>query len=133
MSTQAEWRAAVLEVRDTVATVLGVDPARLSRNTSFVDDLGIDARRSAELRYAIGQRFGIELSKVDAKQLGTIGDLTRFVQAHRASASSGGVAPGISSGVSPGVSSGVSSGVSPGVSPGGSGRSSRARPVSKHR
>jgi acyl carrier protein len=42
--------------------------------------LCVDAKQSAKLRRALQEEFGVEVPKVEAKELATVGDLTRFIQ-----------------------------------------------------
>jgi acyl carrier protein len=80
VSTLTGWRSIVERVRQVAAEDAGVDPATLSKGTSFVDDLHIDAKQSAKLRRALQEEFGVEVPKTEAKQLATVGDLTRYIQ-----------------------------------------------------
>jgi acyl carrier protein len=81
VSTLTDWRSIVDRVRQVVAAEAGVAAGTLTKSTSFVDDLHIDAKQSARLRRALQEEFGVEVPKAEAKQLATVGDLTRFVQA----------------------------------------------------
>lgn len=80
MSTLTGWRSIVDRVRQLAAAEAGVDAATLNKTTSFVDDLRIDAKQSAKLRRALQEEFGVEVPKAKAKQMATVGDLTRFIQ-----------------------------------------------------
>ena len=83
MTTLADWRAMVVRVRELTAEQVDGDSAAISRKTSFVDDLALDARQSARLRRALQDEFGVEIPKTDAKDLATVGDLTRYIEARR--------------------------------------------------
>ena len=82
MTTLTDWRAMVARVRELTAEQVDGEAA-ISRKTSFVDDLALDARQSARLRRALQDEFGVEIPKTDAKDLATVGDLTRYIEARR--------------------------------------------------
>lgn len=62
-----------------------VDPEAVTRETSFVDDLGADSLDIVELTMALEEEFSLsEVSDEELKKIVTVGDLvdyvTRFVQ-----------------------------------------------------
>ena len=64
-----------------VSEQFGVDKDRLSRDTSFVDDLNADSLDVVELSMTIEDEFGIgEISEEDLKNIKTRGDLVDYVE-----------------------------------------------------
>ena len=81
MSTLTDWRVVIARVRELAADITGSDLATITKRTDLVDDLGMDAKQAAQLRRALQDEFEIEIPKADAKQLTTVGDLIRYVEA----------------------------------------------------
>lgn len=57
-----------------------VDPETVTRETSFVDDLGADSLDIVELTMALEEEFSLsEVSDDDLKKIVTVGDLVDYV------------------------------------------------------
>jgi acyl carrier protein len=57
-----------------------VDPEAVTRETSFVDDLGADSLDIVELTMALEEEFSLsEVSDDDLKKIVTVGDLVDYV------------------------------------------------------
>lgn len=64
-----------------VATHYEVDMGRLSANTSFISDLGLDSLDMTEMVIELEAEFGIVIPDVDASEMNTIGEAAgRIVQ-----------------------------------------------------
>lgn len=63
------------EVIDIVAEQLGVDPAEVTEEKSFVEDLNADSLDLTELIMTFEEHFGLEISEDDAEKLKTVGDV----------------------------------------------------------
>lgn len=70
------------EVKKVVAEQLGVSDAEITREASFVDDLGADSLDTVELVMALEEAFSIEIPDEDAEKIKTIGDTITYVMAH---------------------------------------------------
>lgn len=70
------------EVKKVVAEQLGVSEAEITREASFVDDLGADSLDTVELVMALEEAFGMEIPDEDAEKIKTIGDTITYVVAH---------------------------------------------------
>lgn len=58
-------------------------PESVSRETSFVDDLGIDSLDVVELVMELENAFGMdEIPEEELKKIQTVGDLADYVSAH---------------------------------------------------
>jgi acyl carrier protein len=70
------------QVKKVVMEQLGVSESEVSREASFVDDLGADSLDTVELVMALEESFGIEIPDEDAEKIKTIGDTINYVTAH---------------------------------------------------
>lgn len=70
------------EVKKVVAEQLGVAENEITREASFVDDLGADSLDTVELVMALEEAFGIEIPDEDAEKIKTIGDTINYVTSH---------------------------------------------------
>ena len=67
-------------VRTLIAKYLGVDAKRVTDETHFSDDLGLDWLDRLELMILIEDEFDIEISESDANQIELVGDLIRILR-----------------------------------------------------
>src|ERR1051326_6664234 len=65
-----------------IARQADVDPATLTFDTRFVEDLGFDSLDSVELLLAFEEEFGIEIPDEEAPRLRTVGDAIRYLETH---------------------------------------------------
>jgi acyl carrier protein len=63
-----------------VAQQLGVTPAQIVPDASFIDDLGADSLAIVQFVMAIEEAFDIEIPDEDADLLQTIGDAVAYLQ-----------------------------------------------------
>jgi acyl carrier protein len=71
------------KVRKLIADHLGVQTQRVSDQANFFDDLGVDRLDRLELIIAVEDHFGIELEDDVVEKIVIVGDLIRFIEAHR--------------------------------------------------
>ncbi|MCL6553272.1 MAG: acyl carrier protein [Firmicutes bacterium] len=75
--------ASVFErVRARVAHQLGVEEETITRESSFVEDLGADSLDVVELVMALEEEFEIEIPDDQAEKIVTVGDAVKFIEAH---------------------------------------------------
>jgi acyl carrier protein len=67
------------EVIDIVVEQLGVDPAEVTRDKSFVEDLNADSLDLTELIMTFEERLNIEISEEESKVLKTVGDVISYI------------------------------------------------------
>lgn len=68
------------EVKEIVVEVLGVDESEINRETSYLDDLGVDELDVAELIMAFEKEFDIFIPDEDIPDLlTTYGDTIRYI------------------------------------------------------
>ena len=65
-----------------VADHLGIDEAKVTEESSFIDDLGADSLDTVELVMAFEEEFGSEISDSEAEKILTVGDAIKFIQGH---------------------------------------------------
>jgi acyl carrier protein len=68
------------EVIDVIVEQLGIDPADITVNKSFVEDLNADSLDLTELVMTFEERFGFEISEEDAEKLKTVGDAIDYIK-----------------------------------------------------
>lgn len=63
------------KLQKIICEVLGVaDPAEISLNTTFVDDLGADSLDIFQIIMGIEEEFDIEIENEEAEKIITVGD-----------------------------------------------------------
>ena len=70
------------EVKKVVVEQLGVSDSEVTREASFVDDLGADSLDTVELVMALEEAFSIEIPDEDAEKIKTIGDTVSYILSH---------------------------------------------------
>jgi len=72
--------ASVLErVTDIVSEQLGVDKDELTKDTSFVNDLGADSLDTVELVMELEEEFDINIPDDAAEKIQTVGQAVDFI------------------------------------------------------
>lgn len=66
-------------VRDIIIEQLGVEPADVTMEASFRDDLEADSLDLVELIMAFEEEFGGEISDEQAQKILTVGDAVTFL------------------------------------------------------
>ena len=70
------------KVKKIVADHLGIDEAKVTEESSFIDDLGADSLDTVELVMAFEEEFGCEIPDEVAEKIVTLSDAVNFVQAN---------------------------------------------------
>lgn len=68
------------QVREILATKLGVQMSALNGNTSFTDDLGADSLDVMETFMDIEKHFNIKITDEEAENLKTVDSLLNFIK-----------------------------------------------------
>ncbi|HET7274333.1 MAG TPA: acyl carrier protein [Longimicrobiaceae bacterium] len=72
------------KVKDIIINELGVEAEKVTREASFVDDLGADSLDTVELVMAFEEEFGIEIPDEDAEKLQSVGDAVDYIKQNQA-------------------------------------------------
>jgi acyl carrier protein len=84
-------REAVIQaIRDHLADELELDPARITEDTHFREDLSADSLDLYTLVQELEDTYGIKMSDEEAARIQTVGAAVDFVLAHPPSAPAGG-------------------------------------------
>ncbi len=67
-------------VKKIVIEHLGVEEAKVSDESSFIDDLGADSLDTVELVMAFEEEFGCEIPDDAAEKIVTVKDAVDFIQ-----------------------------------------------------
>ena len=71
------------KLKALIAEQLSVDPADITLEATFVDDLGVDSLDLVELSMTLEDEFGIEeMSEEDMANIKTVGDLVEYLAKH---------------------------------------------------
>ena len=72
------------KVKKMVAEHLGVEEAKVTEESNFIDDLGADSLDTVELVMAFEEEFGSEISDSEAEKILTVGDAIKFIESKSA-------------------------------------------------
>ena len=76
-----EKMAAVDEkVKEIIVEQLGVDPAQVTPEASFVNDLGADSLDTVELVMALEEEFNLEIPDEEAEKITTVGQAIEYIK-----------------------------------------------------
>ena len=70
-------------VKEIIVEQLGVDPAEVSTQASFVNDLGADSLDTVELVMAFEEEFGLEIPDEEAEKIQTVGQAVDYIKGHQ--------------------------------------------------
>jgi acyl carrier protein len=70
------------DVKKVVVEQLGVSESEVTKQASFVDDLGADSLDTVELVMALEEAFGLEIPDEEAEKIKSVGDTVTYVMAH---------------------------------------------------
>jgi len=71
--------------KEIIVDRLGVDPNEITKDASFIDDLGADSLDTVELIMAFEEEFDIEIPDEDAEKLTTVGKAEEYLKEKLAS------------------------------------------------
>ena len=68
------------QVKQIVVDHLGIEEAKVTPESKFIDDLGADSLDTVELVMAFEEEFGSEISDSEAEKILTVGDAIKFIE-----------------------------------------------------
>ena len=68
------------KLQKIIAEVLNVDPAEVTMDTTFIDDLGADSLDVFQIIMGIEEEFDIEISNEDAENIVTVRDAVEQIK-----------------------------------------------------
>ena len=68
------------KVKKIVIDHLGVDEAKVTPDSKFIDDLGADSLDTVELVMASEEEFGVEIPDDAAETITTVQDAIKFIE-----------------------------------------------------
>ena len=70
------------KVRMIIVEQLGVDPAEVTVEASFLEDLGADSLDTAELVMALEEEFDLEIMYEDAEKIVKVQDAVAYIDGY---------------------------------------------------
>ncbi len=71
------------KVKEIIVERLGVDPAEITPQAHFVNDLGADSLDTVELVMAFEEEFGMEIPEEEAEKIQTVGQAIEYIKSHQ--------------------------------------------------
>lgn len=71
------------KIKALVAENLGVEESKITENSSFKKDLGADSLDLFEMVMGLEEEFEIEIPTEDLEQIVTVGDVVKYIEAHK--------------------------------------------------
>ena len=69
-------------VKKVIEEQLSVNQDQITREASFIDDLGADSLDTVELVMALEEEFGIEIPDDEAEKITKVGEAIDYVTSH---------------------------------------------------
>jgi len=69
-------------VKKVIEEQLSVNQDQITREASFIDDLGADSLDTVELVMALEEEFGIEIPDDEAEKITKVGEAIAYVESH---------------------------------------------------
>ncbi|HUG00583.1 MAG TPA: acyl carrier protein [Longimicrobiales bacterium] len=70
-------------IKEIIVNELGVEPEKVTKDASFVEDLGADSLDIVELVMAFEEEFGVDIPDEEAEKLQTVGDAIAYLNEHQ--------------------------------------------------
>ena len=67
-------------VKKIVVEQLGVEESQVTKEASFVDDLGADSLDTVELVMALEEEFKLEIPDEEAEKISTVGQAVGYIE-----------------------------------------------------
>jgi acyl carrier protein len=70
------------KVKDLVSKHLNIDEKEVTKEASFIEDLGADSLDTVELIMSFEEEFNIEIPDEDAESIRTVQNVVDYIQEH---------------------------------------------------
>ncbi|MCK5218506.1 acyl carrier protein [bacterium] len=70
------------KVKEIIVDQLNVDADEVTKEASFMEDLGADSLDIVELIMALEEEFNMDVPDEEAEKLKTVGDAMNFIKTH---------------------------------------------------
>ena len=70
-------------VRDIIVEQLGVEKETVTKESSFIDDLGADSLDIVELIMALEEEFDTEIPDEDAEKITNVNDVVEYIKENK--------------------------------------------------
>lgn len=67
-------------LKQIIADVLGVDPAEITEDTTFTDDLGADSLDLYQILLEVQDRLGVEIDEDKVQDITTVGQALEMIE-----------------------------------------------------
>jgi acyl carrier protein len=76
------------EIKDKIVSIivdkLGVEPAEVTNEASFTNDLGADSLDTVELIMEFEKEFNLAIPDDQTEKIGTVGDAIKYIEENKA-------------------------------------------------
>ena len=70
------------ELRDIIARIVEIEPAKITREANFVEDLGMDSMMALEILAAIEKKYKIQVPEDKLSQLKNLKETVKITRAY---------------------------------------------------
>jgi len=72
------------KIKDLVSKHLNIDESEVTKEASFIEDLGADSLDTVELIMSFEEEFDIEIPDEDAENIKTVQNVIEYIEGHKA-------------------------------------------------
>jgi len=66
-------------IKKIIVDRLGVDESKITENSSFIDNLGLDSLDIVDLIMVFEEEFNLEIPDKDVEKIKTVGDMIKYL------------------------------------------------------
>ena len=71
------------KVKEIITKQIGVKNEQITKETSFINDLGADSLDTVELIMEFEDAFDMNIPDEDAEKIRTVGDAVKYIEEHK--------------------------------------------------
>ena len=71
------------KVKEIIVETLNCDEDKVTMEARLAEDLDADSLAAVELSMALEEEFGVTISDEDLPEMKTVGDLVKYLEAHK--------------------------------------------------